>query len=102
ARQPVDTGQVLARVHGDDAGRRLGLARVDLPDLRVRVRRAQEMRVRVIGRIDVVGVLSRAGEETVVFLALDRRADDALLGGTHGGVLLAPPWRARVHGLHDV
>src|SRR5262249_45515495 len=35
-------------------------------------------------------------------LALDRRADDALLGRTHGALLLAHRGRALLHGLDDV
>ena len=83
AGQSVDAGEIVGSEDGHDPGGRLRLARVDLADLRVRVRRAQEIRVDMVWRADVVGVLSRARQEPVVLLAQRRTADDALIACWH-------------------
>src|SRR5262249_35439671 len=80
--QPPDgRGKVGAGVDREHAGRFLRSVGLDRLDLRVRVRRAQEIRVRLVGELDVVGVLAGAGEEAGVFLALDARADGAFDAG---------------------
>ena len=90
ARQSVDAGQVVAGEDRDDAGRGLRLGGVDAADLRMRVRRAQEIGVRVMLRVDVVGVLAGAGEKTIVFLAADRLADAVQIAGTHRSISSSP------------
>ena len=73
--------EIGAGQHRDDARHALRFRAVDLPDLRVRVRRADEIDVGLARTIDVVGVLALAGDEPVVFLAADCRADP---GRAHG------------------
>ena len=51
----------------------------------VRVRRAHEHRVGLVGQVDVVGVLARAGQEAIVFLAPEGLAD------------VRQAWRSRMH-----
>src|SRR5581483_8759205 len=52
-----------------------GVRTVDRLDLRVRMRRADEIDVGLARTIDVVGILALAGDEPEVFLAADSRAD---------------------------
>ncbi len=66
---------------GEDAGDPRGLPRrrgVDAADARVRVRRAQDVGVELVGPVDVVGVAAVAGDEAPVLLAPEARADAAL------------------------
>src|SRR3954468_5474315 len=67
--------QVGAGVDPDHTGRRPGLFEGDFRDRGMRVRRANESCVRLVRQGHVVGVLSRAGQEAVILLALDARAD---------------------------
>src|SRR6185312_10602445 len=60
---------VLAGEDGDDAGRGLGLARVDPAERRVRVRAAQKIGVGLIRAVDVVDVVAFAREEAEIFFA---------------------------------
>jgi hypothetical protein len=66
---------VLAGEHLCDAGHGLGAGGVDRLDRRVRVRRAHEHGIALVGQVDVVRVLAGAGEEAVVLLAADGFAD---------------------------
>src|SRR5688572_12584083 len=86
ARQPADlgAGEVRAGVDGEDAGRRLRLFDGYFPDAGVRVRRTHERGIRLVRQRDVVGVLPGAGQEAVVLLARDARADQR-------GVHIFPP-----------
>jgi hypothetical protein len=86
ARQAADLGgaEVLTGVHGQHALRAPGLLRVDLPDLCVGMGRTHKGGVSLVRQGDVVGVLAGAGEEAVVFLALDTCADER-------GVHILPP-----------
>ena len=106
ARQAVDAGQVGAGEDGDDARRRLRLRGVDRADRRVRVRRAQEVRMRLPRHRHVVGVLARARQEARVFLAQHRLADHAGKAGrivrAHRRLLFAHRGGALPHGLDDV
>ncbi len=73
--------KIRAGQHRDDAGhagRGLG---VDLFDFRVRMRRTDEIDVGLARTIDVVRVLTLAGNETKIFLAANRSTDP---GRTHG------------------
>ena len=45
--------------------------RVDVANLRVRVRRAQEVGVGMVRRVDVVGVLAGTDQKAIVLLAAD-------------------------------
>ena len=82
ARQSVDlcSGEIVAGEDGDDSGRLERFVLLDRFDLRVGVRRAHEMRMGLPRQRDVVGVVARTGEKTVVLFALDRSAD---VGGRH-------------------
>jgi len=62
-------GKVVAGEHGDHAGHASRLRRVELGDLGVRMRRAQEIRVSLAGAVQVVDVLALAGDEAKIFLA---------------------------------
>jgi hypothetical protein len=73
-------GNVVAGVDRDDARRVLRRGRIDLVDRCVRMRRAQKMRLSLARTIDVVDVAALAGDEAVVFLALDGGAN---AGRTH-------------------
>ena len=77
ARQGADIvrGHVLAREDGDDTRHGACGIRVDPVDLRVGMRRAQEIGVGLAGPIDVVRVTASPGEKALVFLAQDRGAD---------------------------
>ena len=77
-------GELRAGEHAGDAGhagRGLG---VDVPDLGVRVRRADEIDRGLARPADVVGVVAFAGDEAMVFLAAHWGADT---GRTHGSFL---------------
>jgi len=95
ARQAVHPLEVGPGEHGDHPRRGLCLRGVDLADLCVGVRRAQEVRVRVVRRVDVVGVLPRAGQEAQVFPATDGLADQAGVVGTHRRPPTSPSRRRR-------
>src|SRR5262249_24444157 len=77
ARDPAELvlGDIVAGQHREHAMRLRGRRRVDLLDLRVRVRRSHEHRVGLMGKLDVVGVLALAGQAPAVFLPLAARAD---------------------------
>jgi hypothetical protein len=77
AGQAVDLGrsQIVAREDRDDAGRLERLVLPDRFDLGVRVRRAHEARVGLVGHRHVVGVVAGPGEKAVVLFALDRSAN---------------------------
>ncbi len=66
---------VLAGEDGDHPRRGQRRRGVDAPDPRVGVRRADEARVGLAGKIDVVTVAPRAHEEARVLLAQDRLAE---------------------------
>jgi hypothetical protein len=66
---------VLTGENGDHAGRGLRLRRVDGAQRRVRVRAAQIVGMGLVRTIDVVDVISLAGEEAEIFLAAYRRAN---------------------------
>src|SRR6185295_595588 len=68
-------GDVLAREDREASGRSKRSASVDLLQVCMRVRRADEHRPRLSRTIDVVGILAFAGDEALVFLALDGSAD---------------------------
>ena len=83
ARQAADgCGEVGAGVDGDDAGHLHRLGRVDGVDLRVRMRRADEHRVRLAHLVDVVGVLACASQEPIVLATADRFADELRIQGS--------------------
>ena len=67
-------GEVLAGEDGEHARHRRGGARLHMLDGRVRMRRADEHRVRLTGPGDVVGVLAPPGDETEILLASHRCA----------------------------
>jgi len=92
AGQPAELGggRILAGVHGEHARRLLRLVGLHRLDRRVRVRRAHERGIRLVRQRHVVGVLTRAGEKTVVLFALNPRADERC---THDDLLtLRRPW----------
>src|SRR6185312_9005378 len=62
----------------DDAGRVLGLARVNPAERRVRVRAAQKIGVGLIRAVDVVDVVAFAREEAEIFFAANRGADSGV------------------------
>ncbi len=62
-------GKLRAGQHLDDAGHLGGGGGVDLADLGVRMRRADEGRVAHAGHAHVVGIAAAAGDEALVFLA---------------------------------
>src|SRR5690242_14409064 len=64
----------------------LRVARVDAANLRVRVRRAEEVCVRLVRQRDVVRVLPAAHQEARIFLAPDRLADESRFDCAHGGL----------------
>jgi len=72
--QPV-ARRVGAVEHRENAGHRERGALVKRADARMRVRRAHDARVRLPGKIDVVGVATLAAQETIVFLAAERLSD---------------------------
>ncbi len=95
-RHPVEVvlGEVLAGDDREDAGDRERLGRVDLDDLRVRVRAPHDVEVEHAGQLDVVDVRPLAADEARVLLALDRVAHAADLGRRARSVLgrhHAPP-----------
>ncbi len=69
------------REHARHGGGRLG---VDLPDLGVGMGRAQEIGMGLARTVDVVRVMTLAGDEALVLFAAHRRAD---AGRAHGGFL---------------
>ena len=68
-------GDVVAGEDGEAARRRQRCGGVDLLEGCMRVRRAHEIGPGLAGAVDVVGVLALAGDEALIFLALDGRAD---------------------------
>jgi hypothetical protein len=75
-RPPTEAGRSAPGVDGEHARHLLrGLRARHAADAGVRVGRAHEARVGLVGELDVVGVLAGADEEARVFLALDARAD---------------------------
>jgi hypothetical protein len=62
-------------------GHGLGRAQINLPDLRMGMRRAEKIGMGLPGTIDVVGIIALAGDETEIFLALDGCTDT---GRAHG------------------
>jgi hypothetical protein len=86
---------VLAAEDADHARHRERVGDVDRDDARMRVRGADEHRVRLVRQRDVVGVVARTGQEPVVFLAPQRVADVRQVrevGGTHVALLRPRPW----------
>ena len=77
----VVSGHIRAGEHRHDAWRLFRRGRIDAFDPRVRMRRAQEHGVGLLGQHDIVGVLSVAGQEPVVFLALDGGANQRMRVG---------------------
>jgi len=77
ARQAVDfrPGKIVAGEDGENPGCLERLVLLDRFDLRVSVGRAYEMRMGLPRQRDVVGVVARTREKTVVLFALDRSAD---------------------------
>src|SRR5262249_11854664 len=63
--------EVFAGDDGEDPGQRLGLAGVDVDDLGVSVRAAQDIHVEHARELDVVHVAATPAQEACVFLALD-------------------------------
>ena len=70
--------------HRQNARHRGGGLGVDLLDAGVGMRRAHEIGMRLARLLDIGGVVTFAGDETLVFLAAHRRADP---GRAHGGLL---------------
>ncbi len=64
--------EVTPRDHREHAGCRERARRVDAHDLRVRVRRADNVHVEHVGEHDVVDVVALPAQEAAIFLALDR------------------------------
>src|SRR5207253_1496022 len=70
-----------------------GLGRVDLHDLRVGVRAADDVEIEHAGQLDVVHVRAPAANEARVFLALERVAHSSDVG-RRAGLHQAPPCSA--------
>jgi hypothetical protein len=90
ARQAADVlaRHILAGKYADHARRLHRGIDIDALDFRVRMRRAQEYAVALLRHDDIVGVLARARQEAIVFLAFDAGADQfLLLRGIHRGLL---------------
>ncbi|MDT4839887.1 hypothetical protein FQZ97_736910 [compost metagenome] len=85
---------VLAAEDADHAGHLRGLGDVDRLDDGVGVRRAHEDRMALVGQRDVVGVVARAGQEAIVFLAPQGLADVRQVGEV-GSTHDAAPFRLR-------
>src|SRR5205823_1696210 len=92
AGQAVDAFEVGTRVNGNHARRLLRFAGVDGANLRVRMRRAQKIAVRLVRQCDVVRVLPGAGQKARVLLALDRLSDESRFDSAHGDI---PTWPSR-------
>ena len=69
-----------------------GLGDVDRLDRGVRVRGAHEDRMALVGQRDVVGVVARAGQEAIVFLAPERLADVGEIGEVGSAHDVAAPF----------
>jgi len=78
-RQAIGQG-VPAGEHCDHAGHSQRPGGVDAPDARVRVRRADELRLRLARLVEVVAIAPPSGDQPRVFLARHRLAE-ALAGG---------------------
>ena len=63
--------------HGDHAGQRQRLRRVDTEEAAMRYRRADDAHMELAGEIDVGGEAALSGEERPVLEPPDRAADDA-------------------------
>lgn len=68
-------GQLVAIENADHAGHLLGFGRIDALDLRMCVRRADEMGLLHARHNHIVGVFALAGDEPLVFLARHAGAD---------------------------
>src|SRR5208337_2574350 len=77
-------GEFLAGEYTADSGHAGRCLGIDRFDGRVRMRRADEIRISLAGPVDVVGVVALAGDEPLVFLAAHCGADP---GRTHGSLL---------------
>ena len=91
---------VMAGKDGDHAGRGGGFGEIDGVDRGVRVRRTQEIGVRLARTIDVIDVAALAGDETNVFRALDGSAEACrahvfLPEPFRGPLMSRRPFRAR-------
>ena len=77
ADEPADLvgREVVAREDGDHARHDHGRSRVDGPDRRVGMRRAEEIRVGLARSVEVVDVASLAGDETLILFPADGCAD---------------------------
>ena len=71
-------GHMLAGEHGDDAVLRRPFRLLDRLDGRMRMRAAHEIGVGLVFQIDIIRILTLAGDETVIFLALDPSADSSV------------------------
>ena len=92
-------GDVLAGEDADHAGHLLRLGGVDRLDRGMGMRAAHEIGVGLLRKIDVVGVLALAGDEAVIFLALDACANSGIV---HVIDLPSHAGRASLHGGDDV
>src|SRR5215471_7740082 len=79
-------GELFAGEDAEHARSLGGLRGVDLPDARMRVRRAHENRVGLLRTIDVGNVLTASGDEAEIFAAAYRLSDSSV---AHGNLLLA-------------
>src|SRR6516164_181144 len=81
ARQTADTvgRHVLAGVYGDHPRRLPRRRGVDLPDVRMSMRAAEDERVKLARPVDVVGVGAPSGQKPVILTPSDRGSD-----GGHG------------------
>ncbi len=79
--------EVLSRHDAKDTRPRRRSRGVDAPDLRVRVRAANERHVLHAGHGDVADVRGGAGDESGIFLALDLGAHEPGSGGWHAWFL---------------
>ncbi len=86
ADEPADLVRrdVIASEDGQHAGHGGGLLGVDLLDVRMGVRRTQEIGMGLPRTVDIVRVIALAGDEAEIFLARNARADSS---GRHD----APP-----------
>ena len=77
-------GKVCAGEHREHAWHRRGSLAVDVLDLGVGVRRAQEVGVALAGTAHVIRIVALAGDEALILFAANRRADS---GRAHGDLL---------------
>ncbi len=68
-------GPVRAGEHADNTGRSLGGGNIHRPDIRLRMRRAQDIPPRLTAQIDVVEELPAAGQKSRILFPRHRLAD---------------------------